>query len=93
MGSSPTVALPVTVRVQGRDWHTWQGRLWRLPESEAKEIPLPLSNRGGGPVAVKAGGPPGHLVPQASGLYNFTHLLRGASQVRAPHERLRRATG
>jgi multidrug efflux pump subunit AcrA (membrane-fusion protein) len=56
--------LDVTIRVQGRDSHTWRGELSRLPESEAKEIPLPLSNRGGGPVAVKAGGPPGHLIPQ-----------------------------
>ncbi len=63
-GSSAATKLEVTVRVQGRDWHTWQGELSRLPESEAKEIPLPLSNRGGGPVAVKAGGTPGHLIPQ-----------------------------
>src|SRR4029077_12675031 len=43
-GGAATVELPVTVRVQGRDWHTWQGRLSKLPESEAKEIPMPLSN-------------------------------------------------
>jgi putative peptide zinc metalloprotease protein len=63
-GAVEKTKLDVTVRVQGRDWHTWQGKLSSLPESEAKEIPLPLSNRGGGPVAVKAGGAPGHLVPQ-----------------------------
>jgi hypothetical protein len=68
------VSLPVTVRIQGRDWHTWQGLLRRLPESEAREIPLPLSNRGGGPVAVKAGGPPGHLVPQTQHYLVFVDL-------------------
>jgi putative peptide zinc metalloprotease protein len=47
------VDLPVTVRVQGYDSKTWKGRLLRLPESEAKEIPLALSNKANGPVAVK----------------------------------------
>jgi len=69
------VSLPVTVRIQGRDWHTWQGVLWRLPESEAKEIPLPLSNRGGGPVAVKAGGTSGRLIPQTQQYLVFIDLI------------------
>jgi putative peptide zinc metalloprotease protein len=75
VGTTATVALPVTVRIQGRDWHTWHGRLWKLPESEAKEIPMPLSNRGGGPVAVKAGGPPGHLVPQTQYYLVYIDLI------------------
>jgi putative peptide zinc metalloprotease protein len=47
--------LEVTVRIQGRGSHTWHGRLSLLPEDDAKEIPAPLSNRGGGPVAVQPG--------------------------------------
>jgi putative peptide zinc metalloprotease protein len=74
-GSAPLTKLDVTVRVQGRDWHTWQGQLARLPESEAKEIPLPLSNRGGGPVAVKAGGAPGHLIPQTQYYLVYVDLV------------------
>jgi putative peptide zinc metalloprotease protein len=58
------VDLPVTIRVQGRDAKTWRGRLTSLPESEAREVPMALSNRAGGPVAVKAGGPPNVLIPQ-----------------------------
>jgi len=47
--------LDVTIRVQGRGSHTWRGRLSLLPEDDAREIPPPLSNRGGGPVAVQPG--------------------------------------
>jgi putative peptide zinc metalloprotease protein len=50
--------------VQGHDSQTWKGRLLRLPESEAKEIPLALSNRANGPVAVKGGQKTQTLVPQ-----------------------------
>ena len=55
--------LPVTLRVHGRDAHVWQGKVTQLPESEAATVPWALSNKAGGPVAVKAGGPPDHLVP------------------------------
>jgi putative peptide zinc metalloprotease protein len=60
----PLAPLPVTIRVHGRDSHTWKGRIQTLPESEARRIPQALSNRSGGPVAVKAGGNPNVLVPQ-----------------------------
>jgi putative peptide zinc metalloprotease protein len=73
--NAPVYDLPVTVRIQGRDWHTWKGKLSRLPESEAKEIPLPLSNRGGGQVAVKAGGQPNHLIPQTQHYLVYIDLL------------------
>jgi hypothetical protein len=59
--------LEATVRVHGRDWHTWKGRIGSLPEQDAKTIPLALSSRAGGPVAVKAssgGGNNAPLVPQ-----------------------------
>ncbi len=61
-GGEPDLA--VTVRIQGRDSRTWQGRLQRLPESEMKTVPLPLSSKAGGPVPVKPGGKPDQLIPQ-----------------------------
>jgi putative peptide zinc metalloprotease protein len=45
--------LAVTIRIQGRDAHTWKGEWLIMPESEAKTIPLQLSNKGGGPIPVK----------------------------------------
>jgi putative peptide zinc metalloprotease protein len=60
--------LEATIRVQGREHHTWQGEVETLPLSEAKEIPADLralANRYGGPVAVKADAPNDALVPQA----------------------------
>jgi putative peptide zinc metalloprotease protein len=57
--------LDVTLRIHGRDWHTWKGKIRQVPESEAKEIPLALSSKAGGPVAVKASpGKNGALIPQ-----------------------------
>jgi multidrug efflux pump subunit AcrA (membrane-fusion protein) len=53
----------VTIRLQGRDSSTWKGKIKQLPESEAKTVPMALSNRAGGPVAVKAGAPGGALIP------------------------------
>jgi putative peptide zinc metalloprotease protein len=58
-------ALGVTIRVQGRDSATWHGALTPLPQSEAREIPLPLSNKAGGPVAVRPSSDPNKLVPQS----------------------------
>jgi multidrug efflux pump subunit AcrA (membrane-fusion protein) len=48
--------LEVTIRIQGRHLQTLQGRIQRLPQSDAQTIPAPLSNKFGGPVAVKSGG-------------------------------------
>jgi putative peptide zinc metalloprotease protein len=47
--------LGVTIRVQGRDAHTWAGRLEPLPEEAAKEVPLQLTSKAGGPLAEKPG--------------------------------------
>jgi putative peptide zinc metalloprotease protein len=60
-----TSSLDVTIRVQGRVADTWRGALTPLPQSEAREIPLPLSNKAGGPVAVRPGGDPNKLIPQS----------------------------
>jgi putative peptide zinc metalloprotease protein len=55
--------LDVIIRIQGREGQTWKGKIRQLPESEAKTVPLELSNRAGGPVAVKAGTQSEELVP------------------------------
>jgi len=62
---NPENELPVTIRVHGRDSHTWHGRLEELPESEAREVPAGLTHKGGGSLAVKPGTRPGVYVPQA----------------------------
>jgi hypothetical protein len=59
------VPLDVTLRVQGLDAATWKGKVTLLPESDPKAIPLALSNKAGGPVAVKANNnSSGALIPQ-----------------------------
>jgi putative peptide zinc metalloprotease protein len=57
--------VPVTIRVHGRGMQTWSGRVAYLPESEAKEIPIPLSNKVGGPLAIKPNTNPHHPEPQS----------------------------
>lgn len=74
-GSSFQIDLPVTLRVQGRDAATWQGRLTQLPESEAREVPLALSSRGGGPVAVKGNTKSNALVPQTQHYLVYVDIL------------------
>jgi putative peptide zinc metalloprotease protein len=60
-------ALPVTIRVQGRANLTWHGRISQLPESEARRIPVALTNKGSGSVAVKPAtkADPDGLIPQS----------------------------
>jgi putative peptide zinc metalloprotease protein len=57
--------LPVDIRVVGLGGRVWHGRLKQsqMPESEAREIPIQLSNRGGGKIAVK---PPPKNNPNAN---------------------------
>jgi putative peptide zinc metalloprotease protein len=46
--------VPVTIRVHGREGQTWSGRVSpQLPESPSKTIPVALSNKGGGFLALK----------------------------------------
>ncbi|NDH05536.1 hypothetical protein EBX93_06370 [bacterium] len=56
----------IFIRVQGRDSKVWKGRIRQesLPSSEAKEIPMALSNKAGGPIPVKATDVPNQLIPQ-----------------------------
>ncbi len=56
--------LPVTVRVQGLAEERWLGELKKLPEAEAQTIPLALSSKSGGPIAVQPNSQPDKLIPQ-----------------------------
>jgi putative peptide zinc metalloprotease protein len=57
--------LEATIRVQGHGGKVWVGRISQLPKSDAKEIPPQLSNKAGGPLAVKPGSDPNKLAPQS----------------------------
>ena len=63
--STPTNPLLATIRVQGHDSKTWPGKISQLPHSDAKEIPHQLSNKAGGPLAVKPTSDPNKLAPQS----------------------------
>ncbi len=63
-GQQQVADLAVTIRIHGRDSRTWQGKILHLPEKEADKVPLALSSRAGGPVAVKGGVKSNTLVPQ-----------------------------
>jgi putative peptide zinc metalloprotease protein len=55
-----------TVYVSGRTDRLFHGVLTRLPESDAKNVPYALTQRGGGPLAVRqAGNKPDEVVPVA----------------------------
>jgi putative peptide zinc metalloprotease protein len=58
--------LPVVIRVQGRDTKTWEGEIVELPQAVAKKIPIQLTNKGGGALAVKpaAGQGPNPQAPE-----------------------------
>jgi putative peptide zinc metalloprotease protein len=61
----PSADLPVTIRVQGWGGRTWSGKLSHLPESEARNVPLALTTRAGGPVEVRPGSGNDELAPQS----------------------------
>jgi putative peptide zinc metalloprotease protein len=57
--------LDVTIRVQGRADETWKGHVAALPESEARDVPIQLTTRAGGPLAVKPNTKPNIFIPQS----------------------------
>jgi putative peptide zinc metalloprotease protein len=73
----PARDLSVTMRVQGWGGRTWQGKVAPLPESEAQEVPLALTTRGGGPVAMKPGTRPNSYVPQSQQYLVAVDFLEG----------------
>lgn len=48
--------LMVSMHVKGRTDRDYHGVVRRLPDSDAKQVPIALTQRGGGPIAVKAAG-------------------------------------
>jgi putative peptide zinc metalloprotease protein len=58
--------IPATIRIQGRVSNTWKGRVWKheMPKSDASEIPLLLSSKGGGHIAVRPPTANQKLIPQ-----------------------------
>jgi putative peptide zinc metalloprotease protein len=76
--------LEVTIRVQGRDSHTWKGLVTHLPQAEAKEIPIQLSTKGGGPLAVKPTSQnQNHPAPQNQ-VYLIGVLIKNPDQAISP---------
>jgi multidrug efflux pump subunit AcrA (membrane-fusion protein) len=67
--------LDVILRIQGRDSHTWKGRITQLPESEARVVPLALSNKAGGPVAVKKAASDDMLIPTTQHYLVYIEIL------------------
>jgi putative peptide zinc metalloprotease protein len=57
--------LVVSILVKGRTDREFVGRVLPLPEQNAETVPIQLTQRGGGPLAVKPGGDPNILVPLA----------------------------
>jgi putative peptide zinc metalloprotease protein len=57
--------LAVSILVKGRSDREFVGRVLPLPEQNAETVPIQLTQRGGGPLAVKPGGDPNILVPLA----------------------------
>ena len=54
-----------TIRVQGRGSKLWAGKISQLPKSNSRDIPVQLSNKAGGPLAVKPTSEANKLVPQS----------------------------
>jgi putative peptide zinc metalloprotease protein len=57
--------LDVSIYAKGRSDRTFSGKLRRLPAQNAATVPLPLTQRGGGSLAVKPNDDPNLLVPLA----------------------------
>lgn len=65
----PGGVLEVSVCAPGRTDREFTGVIRRLPESDAKEVPLALTQRGGGPLAVKPSGEEGREVTPVAQVY------------------------
>ena len=63
------------IRVHGREGTVWNGTNPRLLPSEARDIPLALTSRAGGPVAVKATNPGEPMIPQAQQFLLYIDII------------------
>jgi putative peptide zinc metalloprotease protein len=61
----PEDGLDVVVYVKGRSDHEFVGKVRRLPGQNAANVPIQLTQRGGGPLAVKPSEDPNQIVPLA----------------------------
>ena len=52
-------------RVRGLGERIWRGKLTRLPEDATRDMPVQLTNKGGGDVAVKPSSKPNTFAPQS----------------------------
>ena len=57
--------LDVSVYAKGRSDHVFSGKVRRLPAQNAASVPLALTQRGGGSLAVKPNDDPNVLIPLA----------------------------
>jgi putative peptide zinc metalloprotease protein len=57
--------LNVSILVKGRSDHEFTGRLKTLPAQNSETVPVQLTQRGGGSLAIKPGGDPKVFVPLA----------------------------
>jgi len=55
----PGGELDASIYVTGRTDQIFAGKVRQVPESDAKQVPFPLTQRGGGPLAVKPSGDEG----------------------------------
>ncbi len=60
--------LDVSIHAKGRSDRTFSGKLRKLPEQNAATVPLALTQRGGGSLAVKPGEDPNVLDPAGAGV-------------------------
>jgi putative peptide zinc metalloprotease protein len=67
--------LDVAVRVKGRGNQTFNGVINELPESEAKDVPVQLTTKHGGPLAVKQSQNPNVHVPQSQQFLVYVDIL------------------
>ena len=61
--------LTASIYVSGRTDHIFKGKVVRLPKSSAKQVPFPLTNRGGGTVAVQQSGEGGQELTPVAQVY------------------------
>jgi putative peptide zinc metalloprotease protein len=62
-------SLAASVFVAGRTDHVFRGKVVRLPEQDAKQVPPALTQRAGGPLAVKQSGEKGQEVSPLAQTY------------------------
>jgi hypothetical protein len=85
-GGAKPKELRATLRVHGLVSDSWGGEVLHLDESESKTVPIALSSKGGGPVAVKAQpGPGGALYPQTQHYMVYVDIQASPEDLRSIH--------